>query len=134
MDFNNDTNYTPNNSEFNSSSDFMSATPGDNHGFDVRSTSSKPSGLTIASLILGIASLVFCCFWYVTIATSVTGLILGVIGLRKTPPEAQTMGKVGVILSAVALALSFIMMILLIVACVANPYFMEDLFYELDLY
>lgn len=46
----------------------------------------SPSGFAIASLVLGILSLVCCCFWYVAGIFAVLGLAFSIIVLVKHKP------------------------------------------------
>lgn len=65
----------------------------------------KNDGKAIASLVLGICSIVFFCCFGIGIATGIPGLILGILS-RKNKPENNTMATVGVILSIIGVALS----------------------------
>ena len=65
-------------------------------------------GCSVASLILGILSVVCCCLWFGAI--SPIGLILGIVGLKKAP-SSKGMAVAGIILSLLGL-LGLIVMIL----------------------
>lgn len=40
-------------------------------------------GMSIASMVVGICSIVLCCFWYLAIPCGIVAVVLGVIGLKK---------------------------------------------------
>lgn len=60
------------------------------------------NGLTIASLVLGIISLVLWCMWFLSIPCAILALIFGILGLKK---PGKGMAIAGVITSAIALAI-----------------------------
>ena len=68
-------------------------------------------GMAITAMILGIASLVFMCFWFISLPLAVAGLILGIIAVNK---RSGGMAKAGMIMSIVGLVISIIMLILTI--------------------
>ncbi|MBQ9480970.1 MAG: DUF4190 domain-containing protein [Clostridia bacterium] len=80
-------------------------------------TRKKSSGLATAAMVLGIVSLslciVCCCCsyvtWVISIVCGVVGLILGIVALAKGGVNAKAL--VGLILSAVAILLSIILMV-----------------------
>lgn len=63
-------------------------------------------GMSIASLVLGIVAIVFCCAFYISIPCGVVGLILGIIGNNKSRQFGIKNGiaVAGIICSAVGLA------------------------------
>jgi len=68
-------------------------------------------GRSIASMVLGIVSVVFgCCFYYISIPCAIVGLVLGIISLRKKD-DGRGMAMAGVITSIVSLALSIIVIV-----------------------
>ncbi len=71
----------------------------------------QPKGLAITALILGIASIVFCWVWWLSIPAGVVGLVLGIIGLRKGQPRG--MALTGVILSAIGIVIAIILIIVI---------------------
>ena len=73
----------------------------------------SPSGFAIASLVLGILSLVCCCFWYVSGIFAVLGLIFSIIVLAKHKP-GRGMAIAGLICSAIGLIIAVIMGIMVI--------------------
>jgi len=70
----------------------------------------EPKGLSIASMVLALASIVFGFTFLVPIA----GLILGIAGLRKEP-AGRGMALTGVIISSLILLLCVVVLILFLV-------------------
>jgi orotate phosphoribosyltransferase-like protein len=73
---------------------------------------SANNSMSVASLILGIASLGF--FWaipYATIVSSIIGLVLGVISRKR---QKDGVGLAGIIISIIALLLSLILLAIII--------------------
>lgn len=66
-------------------------------------------GLSIASLILGIVSLVLFCFWYISLPCAIVAIILGIIGRKK---GGKGMGTAGIVLGAIALVIVVVILIL----------------------
>lgn len=62
-------------------------------------------GMAIASLVLGIASLVLMCLWYLAIPCGIVGLILGIMSGKRMKTGMAT---AGVVLSIIGLVLSLI--------------------------
>lgn len=73
----------------------------------------SPSGFAIASLVLGILSLVCCCFWYVSGIFAVIGLVFSIIVLVKHKP-GKGLAIAGLICSAIGLIIAVIMGIMII--------------------
>ena len=73
-------------------------------------------GFAIASLVLGIVSIVCCCCSWVMLPAAITGLVLGIVA--RCQGNKETVSLVGVILSAVAVGL------ILLVGVVAAAYWM----------
>lgn len=77
---------------------------------------SNKSTMHIASLVLGIVSIVTTLFWYITIPTGILGIVLGVKSAKRT---GSKIGKAGMITGIVGLSLfafiyiGIIMMIIL---------------------
>lgn len=61
-------------------------------------------GLAIASLVLGIVSIVLFCLWYICIPCAILALIFGIIA-RKESPNGNGMATAGIVLSIISLAL-----------------------------
>jgi hypothetical protein len=70
------------------------------------------AGVSIAALVLGIASVVVCC----TPLLGIPGLICGIISLRSDQGSGRTMGMVGLILSIIAIVIGTILGIMMIAA------------------
>lgn len=63
----------------------------------------KSVGLAVASMVLGIVSLVFaCCIPYVPVIAAIVGLILGIVSLKKNA-GGKGMAIAGVVCSIIAL-------------------------------
>lgn len=62
----------------------------------------KVNGFSIAALVLGIVSLVLCCFWIVSIPCSILALIFGILAIKK---PGKGMAIAGIITGAITLAL-----------------------------
>ena len=84
----------------------------------------KSDGLAIASMILGIVSILFTCCYGGGLITGIVGLVLGIIAKSKGQNKGFTL--TGIITSAVAIFLGIIVLILIIFgvwASVADPYY-----------
>ena len=74
----------------------------------------ETKGLAIASLVLGIAGVIFSFLvTFVGFVAGIVGLILGILARKKGQPKGMTL--TGIILSAVAIVLSIILFIIAIV-------------------
>ena len=60
------------------------------------------SAMNVASLVLGIISIVTALFWYITLPTGILAIIFGVKSARKT---GSKMGKAGMITGIVGLSI-----------------------------
>lgn len=76
----------------------------------------------IASLVLGIISIVSALFWYVTIPTGILAIVFGVKGIKSVGSKA---GKAGMILGIVGLSL----FILIYIGIILSLYFSEIRYY-----
>lgn len=86
----------------------------------------KPEdGLGIASLVLGILSLICCCCSFIGIPFGVLGILFAI--MSKTDEPIQGYAKAGLIISIVAISLNVILIILVAVFQIAS--IMSDLFY-----
>lgn len=90
----------------------------------------KASGMQIASLVLGILSICFCCCY------GFPGLIMGIIGLvcgiKGNKERKNGVGTAGVICSVIGLIFSFFMLIyfvLIFVGLFSNPEFINSIYY-----
>ena len=80
---------------------------------------STAKGMSIASLILGIVSIVCCCAYYIGITFSIVGLILGILAKKRITGKSS-LALAGIITSSIGLAVSVIWLIIMIVAIVAG--------------
>lgn len=71
-------------------------------------------GLGIASMILGIASLVLFCFWYLALPCAIAGIIMGCIANSKAKAAGMKNGMAvaGIVCSAIAIGLTVIILVL----------------------
>lgn len=69
----------------------------------------EQKGMSIASLILGIISLVLFCFWYLSLPCAIIAIILGVMGRKK---GGKGMATAGIVLGAIAIVLVVVILIL----------------------
>lgn len=76
------------------------------------------SGMAIASLVLGIISILFCWFWYITLPSGILAIIFGVKTIKKL---GSKMGKAGLITGIIGLALFiFIYISLILIILLSN--------------
>ena len=80
----------------------------------------------IASMVLGIFSVVLCCLWFVAPITSVVGLILGIISLKKED-AGKGMAIAGIILSSIG----FIIAIYLIISFITSADYYINIYDDL---
>ena len=71
----------------------------------------QSAGLAIASMVLGIISLVLFCVWFISIPTGVIGLILSSISLS-TKKSGRGMAIAGLVCSLIGIALYIIIFVL----------------------
>ena len=77
------------------------------------------SGKPVASLVLGIISIVTNLFWYITLPTGILAIIFGAISARKT---GSKIGKAGLITGIIGLTLFAFVYISLIILIVISNY------------
>lgn len=78
------------------------------------------SGLHIASLVLGIISIITVAFWYITLPAGILAIIFGVKAIRRT---GSKVGKAGLITGIIGLSLfAFIYISLTLVLILGNLY------------
>lgn len=85
----------------------------------------KSNGMSIASMVLGIISLVVFCVPYFSIPASIVGLILGIISIRGKK-DGKGMAVAGIILCSIALLIG-VLIIILSAAFVSSGMFDEIL-------
>lgn len=74
----------------------------------------KKSGMGVAALVLGILSIVFTLFWYISVPTGILGIIFGAKSIKKV---GSKLGKAGLATGIVGISLcafNYISMILII--------------------
>lgn len=91
-------------------------------------------GMSIASMVLGIASLVFFCAWYIAIPCSIVGVILGALGMKKAKMVGMKSGMAvaGIVCSCIALAVTIIYTIIIAVAVSSAYGYVNDLYNLFD--
>ena len=63
-------------------------------------------GFAIASMVLGIVSIVFaCCLWYISLVAGIVGLILGIMSVKQNR-DGRGMAIAGIIMCAIAIVLA----------------------------
>ena len=62
----------------------------------------ETKGFSIASMVLGIVSLVLCCFIYISLPCAILAVIFGIVGMKK---GGKGMGIAGLVLGIVTLAI-----------------------------
>lgn len=75
-------------------------------------TQNDSKGLSIASMVLGIVSLVLFCIWFISIPAGVIGLILGGVSLA-TKKGGKGMAIAGLVCSLVGVSLYIIVFLLI---------------------
>lgn len=69
-------------------------------------------GFSIASMVLGIISLVFCFVWIISIPCAILAIIFGILGIKST---GKGMSIAGLVTSGIGIIISFVIFALLIV-------------------
>ena len=77
------------------------------------------SAMSVASLTLGIISIVFSLFWYISIPTSIIAIIYGTKTIKKF---GSRLGKAGLITGIVGISLCAFLYISAVVLIVLNVY------------
>ena len=76
------------------------------------------SGMHIASLVLGIISIITALFWYITLPTGVLAIVFGVKSAKRT---GSKLGKAGMITGIIGLSLfAFIYISLIFILILSN--------------
>lgn len=102
-----------NTGDFNGANSYQSNPYGMNGQKPSKSTFS-PSGFSIASLVLGILSIVCCCAWYISGIFGILGLVFSIIVLVKKKP-GKGMAIAGLICSAIGIIMAVILLIMVFV-------------------
>jgi len=90
--------------------------PPSNYGAPIHPPSSS-NGKAITSMILGIVSIVFCWYWFLSIPAGAVALILGVLGKKEIAEGRGTNGGMatsGIVTGAIGLALGAILLVLIL--------------------
>lgn len=69
----------------------------------------ESKGLSIASMVLGIVSVVLFCIWYISVPCAILAIIFGIVGMKK---GGRGMGIAGLVLGIVAIAILAIIYLL----------------------
>lgn len=72
------------------------------------------SGMNVASLVLGIISIVSNLFWYITLPTGILAIVFGVKSIKKTGSKLAKAGLITGIIGLALFAFVYIGMILII--------------------
>ena len=86
----------------------------------------KTNGMAVASLILGIVSVVLSWVTFVGLASGIVGLVLAIMGRKKCAPGQTGMATAGLVLSIIGIVISGIWTTCTICAWCAvtsNPYY-----------
>jgi len=75
-------------------------------------------GFAIASMVLGIVSVVLFCLWYLAIPCAVLAIVFSVIAKKKAGKSGMTVA--GLVLGIVSLGITAVMLILITVGLVAS--------------
>lgn len=89
----------------------------------------ESKGMSIASLVLGIVSVVLFCYTYISIPCAILAIIFGILGKKK---GGKGMAKAGLILGIIAMALIVFIWILAAAGFAAMGSMLNDLSYELN--
>lgn len=95
----------------------------------VKTEKGSKKGFCIASMVLGIVSVVLFCLWYIAIPCAILALVFGIIGVKGT---GRGMAIAGIVTSSISLVLSIIIVIGLFILGFAIGF--SDVFDELDNY
>ncbi|MDF2543982.1 MAG: hypothetical protein K0S47_3700 [Herbinix sp.] len=91
----------------------------------------KNSGMAIASMVIGICSIVLCCVWYLALPASIVGLVLGILSIRGKK-SGRGMAIAGIILCSLGIVIALLLGItVLVVGNSINPYELEEYFNSL---
>lgn len=90
-----------------------------NYNYNEPPQKPQSTGLAIASMVLGIVSIVFSCVYYISLICAVVGLVLGIVSLKKYN-AGRKMAIAGIVTSSVSFFLIIIWV--LIIGIVAMSY------------
>lgn len=89
---------------------------GENETPEVKTTettntvTTEKKGFSIASLVLGIVSIVLCCIWYISIPSAIMAIIFGILGKKQ---GGKGMATAGLVLGIIGVALVIIYLLFL---------------------
>ena len=83
-------------------------------------------GFCIASLVLGIVTLIFFCIWYISIPCGILAIIFGILGIKST---GKGMAVAGLTTGTIGLVISIIILVLVTVGIMAGA----DMLSNMDL-
>ena len=72
----------------------------------------EKKGFCIASLVLGIVTLIFFCLWYISIPCGILAIIFGILGIKST---SKGMAIAGLITGSIGLLISTLIVIFLFI-------------------
>ena len=74
-------------------------------------------GMAIASMILGIVSIVLCCIWYISVTSAIVGIVLGILHNKKN--GRCGMSTAGIVCSIIGIVITVALIIFVTVLGVA---------------
>lgn len=74
----------------------------------------SPSGFAIASLVLGILSIVCCCAWYISGIFAILSIAFAIIVLTKNKP-GRGMAIAGLVCAAIGIIIAIVMLVMVVV-------------------
>ena len=80
-------------------------------------TKGDTKGFGIAAMVLGILSLIICCFWQYSITFAVIAIVLGIIGVKK---PGKGMAIAGIITGAIGFIFSIIAIVIFLIIGVSG--------------
>lgn len=90
----------------------------------------KPISLAVASMVLGICSLVFYCVWFIAIPAAIVGVILSILSLKNSKNGGRGMAIAGLVTSIISIVLAVIVIIAYFsgISDVQYKYYYDDWF------
>ena len=79
----------------------------------------KKSSFGVTALVLGILSIIFAAFWYISLPTGILAIIFGRKGIKKV---GSKLAKAGFILGIIGLALFVLIYVSLIILLIVAAY------------
>lgn len=89
----------------------------------VETPAQESKGLSIASMVLGIISVVLFCIWYISVPCAILAIVFGIIGKKK---GGRGMATAGLVLGIVALAILAVMYILALIGIAGMTSVLSD--------